>query len=241
MTIGEELAEARRRAGFTVTEVSQRTRIREAIIRDIERDNFAGCGGDFYARGDIRAIARAIGADPGPLIQDYDLAHPAQQPVKAAGLLEPATPVRLRERRPPNWTAILGLALVIVLGFAVYLLVTSSGRGPGAGGGAAPNPVSHHRARHGASPSAPATSPPVPLVVVDLTARQDCWVEFTTRDGRYLFQSYVTAGESRRWVFGLAIDLRLGNPAGVTLDVNGENPLPPGVTHPITLALSPSG
>ena len=35
MSIGETLAEARRRAGLTVTQVSQETRIREAIIRGI--------------------------------------------------------------------------------------------------------------------------------------------------------------------------------------------------------------
>ena len=55
MSIGEDLAEARRRAGLTVTEVSQRTRIRETIIRCIERDNFAGCGGD----SPLRAISSA--------------------------------------------------------------------------------------------------------------------------------------------------------------------------------------
>ena len=75
MSIGETLAEARRQAGLTVTQVSQRTRIRETIVRGIERDDFSACGGDFYARGHIRAIARAAGADPEPLIREYDSSH----------------------------------------------------------------------------------------------------------------------------------------------------------------------
>ena len=54
MSIGRALAEARHRAGLTVTEVSQQTRIRETIIRDIESDDYSACGGDFYA-GDISA------------------------------------------------------------------------------------------------------------------------------------------------------------------------------------------
>jgi cytoskeletal protein RodZ len=70
--IGKALAEARRRAGLTVTQVSQRTRIRETIIRGIESDDYSACGGDFYARGHIRAIARVVGADPGPLIAEFD-------------------------------------------------------------------------------------------------------------------------------------------------------------------------
>jgi cytoskeletal protein RodZ len=75
VNIGGALAEARSEVGLTITEVSKRTRIRETIIRDIERDDYSACGGDFYARGHIRAIARVVGADPGPLIEQYDAAR----------------------------------------------------------------------------------------------------------------------------------------------------------------------
>ena len=82
MEIGGALAEARSEAGMTITQVSERTRIRETIIRDIERDDYATCGGDFYARGHIRAIAQAVGADPVPLIMEYDAARmPSPEPV----------------------------------------------------------------------------------------------------------------------------------------------------------------
>src|ERR1022692_3990168 len=51
VSIGEVLAAARRQADLTITQVSQRTRIRETIIRGIEGDDFSACGADFYARG----------------------------------------------------------------------------------------------------------------------------------------------------------------------------------------------
>ena len=72
MSIGTTLAEARRQAGLTPTQVSQQTRLRETIIQGIESDDYSACGGDFYARGHIRAIARVVGADPVPLIEEYD-------------------------------------------------------------------------------------------------------------------------------------------------------------------------
>jgi hypothetical protein len=72
VTIGEALVQARCRAGLSVAQVSQKTRIREAIIRDIERDDYSACGADFYARGHIRAMARAVGTDAEALIQQYD-------------------------------------------------------------------------------------------------------------------------------------------------------------------------
>ena len=75
MTIGEALAEARYRAGLTIDELSERTKIREAVIRCIEQDDYAACGGDLYARGYVRAIAGAVGIDAQPLIRDFDAGH----------------------------------------------------------------------------------------------------------------------------------------------------------------------
>ena len=75
MSIGDTLADARQRKGLSIGQVSQQTRIRESIIRDIEQGDFSACGGDFYARGHIRSIAGAVGTDPVPLISEYDADH----------------------------------------------------------------------------------------------------------------------------------------------------------------------
>src|SRR5579875_2565390 len=91
VSIGETLAEARRQAGLTVTQVSQQTRIRESIIRAIERGDFSACGGDFYARGHIRSIASVVGTDPAPLIREYDGEHGSPGGLRAAEIFEPAT------------------------------------------------------------------------------------------------------------------------------------------------------
>jgi len=83
--IGGALAEARTAAGLTIAQVSERTRVRETIIREIERDDYSACGGDYYARGHIRAIARVVGADPVPLIKEYDALHmPPPEPEEPA-------------------------------------------------------------------------------------------------------------------------------------------------------------
>jgi cytoskeleton protein RodZ len=123
--VGEALAEARGRAGLTVAEVSQRTRIREAIITGIEREDYSACGGDFYARGDIRSIAKAVGADPEPLISEYDAAHRAPGVLSAVSLDELLTPGRAPRRRR-NWTAVLGLALIAALGLLGYTFLPGS-------------------------------------------------------------------------------------------------------------------
>ncbi len=96
MSIGETLAQARRWSGLSVTEVSQRTRIRETLVKDIERDDYSACGGDFYARGHIRAIARVVGADPEPLIEEYDATHRAPNAQLEDTVPQPVTPGRAR-------------------------------------------------------------------------------------------------------------------------------------------------
>ena len=46
----------RHQAGLSVAQVSQLTRIKEAIIRGIEGGDCSACGGDFYARGTSAAL-----------------------------------------------------------------------------------------------------------------------------------------------------------------------------------------
>jgi cytoskeletal protein RodZ len=73
VTVGQSLTQARRQAGLTIDELSERTKIRASVIRSIEADDYEACGGDLYVRGYVRAIAGAIGVDAQGLIREYDL------------------------------------------------------------------------------------------------------------------------------------------------------------------------
>jgi transcriptional regulator with XRE-family HTH domain len=75
VTVGETLAEARTSAGLSVDEISERTRIRQAVIRGIERDDYDSCGGDVFVRGYVRVLADAVGIDAQPLIDEYEQSH----------------------------------------------------------------------------------------------------------------------------------------------------------------------
>jgi len=142
VSIGDDLADARRRAGLTVSQVSQQTRIRESIIRDIEQGDFAACGGDFYARGHIRSIAGAVGTDPAPLISEYDADHGPVGPLRAADVFEPSKPIKIRERRSPSMTMIVVLVLLAIIGYGSYRLVSSHHKSspPAATGSTTPQP-----------------------------------------------------------------------------------------------------
>ena len=101
MHIGPALTEARTEAGMTVEDVSERTRIRRTIITDIERDDYTSCGGDFYARGHIRAIAKVVGADPVPLIKEYDADVAARDSIELQTGPDPRTWLQAEGRSDP--------------------------------------------------------------------------------------------------------------------------------------------
>jgi cytoskeletal protein RodZ len=240
VSIGDALAQARGQSGLTITQVSQRTRIRETIVRGIEHDDFSACGGDFYARGHIRSIARVVGTDSEPLIHEYDTTHGAPQAIRAADVFEPATPIKLRERRSPNWSLAMIIVLALVVGYGVYRAVAAV-TSPG-GHAAAAAPPSHHPSAAAAAPSTPAPAPThvSHTVVIRLTAIEDCWVEFTTPAGGYLSQDYVVGGSSMTWTFHRNVTMQIGNPGGILLTVNGKNLGRPGsVGQPVTLSFGP--
>jgi len=245
VSIGDALADARRQAGLTITQVSQRTCIRETIIRGIERGDFSACGGDFYARGHIRSVARAVGADEEELVREYDAVHGAPQAIRAADVFEPATPIKIKERRRPNWSLAMVLVLLVIVGYGVYRVVDSGAPHQAKVQASTGQVVQHHQASPSATtappPSAAPSSPSVTHnVVISLTAIQDCWVEFTRPNGRFLAQAYVVGGSAKTWTFHRAVNMAIGNPGGIVLTVNGKKLHRPGQTgQPVTLSFGP--
>jgi cytoskeletal protein RodZ len=238
VSIGDALAQARSQAGLTLAQVSERTRIRETIVRGIEHDDFSACGGDFYARGHIRSIARVVGADSEPLIHEYDTTHGAPQAIRAADVFEPATPIKLKERRRPNWSVAMIIVLALVVGYGVYRAVDAVAS-PGSHA-----PVAAPPSHHPSAAAAPSTPAPTPThvsntVVIRLTAIEDCWVGFSTPSGTPLSQYLVVGGSSKTWRFRHAVTMQIGNPAGIMLTVNGKNLGSPGSAGPVTLSFGP--
>jgi cytoskeletal protein RodZ len=243
VSIGESLADARRQAGLTVGQVSQQTRIRESIIRDIEQDDFTACGGDFYARGHIRSIAGVVGTDPAPLISEYDTAHGPLHPLRAAEVFEHSKPIKIRERRSPGLGMIVVVVLLAIIGYSAYRLVGSHNKSSGHPAAIATSSSASTRpsARPSATVKASATPSATPSdVVIKLAATEECWVLLSRADGSQIYMGVVPAGQSMTWTEKQAVSIRLGNPGGITLTVDGQHQSINTVL-PVTLSYSPKG
>ena len=240
MSIGEALAEARRQAGVTVTQVSQQTRIRESIIRAIEQGDFSSCGGDFYARGHIRSIAGVVAIDPAPLIREYDEEHGPPGAISAADVFEPTTPIKIRNPKPFPFGKVLAAVVVAAAGFGVYRLATAPhAKAPASPVSAVRPTVTHSAAaKPAAKPKHKPAYPPGQAKIV-LTATQDCWVGITDHNGKSVFNGVVSAGQSKTWWERQRVNVRLGNPAGIHLTVNGKNETP-NTPNPATVYVNPA-
>ena len=126
--IGPELAAARTRLGLTVDQLADRTRIRPHVIEAVEVDDFSPCGGDFYARGHLRTLARVLGIDAAPLVASYDERY-ADAPVTPRRVFEAELGQggALRGTRGgPNWSVLVAAVMALVLAWSVARLVTDT-------------------------------------------------------------------------------------------------------------------
>jgi len=125
--IGPELKASRERLRLSVDQLAARTRIRPHVIEAIEIDDFAPCGGDFYARGHLRTLARVLGVDVAPLLKTYDDTY-ADAPIDPRRVFEAELATGRHGsirgvRGGPNWSGIVAAVMTVVLAWSVARLV----------------------------------------------------------------------------------------------------------------------
>jgi cytoskeleton protein RodZ len=125
--VGPELAAARTRLALSIDQLAERTRIRPHVIEAIEVDDFAPCGGDFYARGHLRTLARVLGVDVAPLLATYDERY-SDAPVDPRRVFEAELATGFNgsirgTRGGPNWSVLVAAVMAVVLVWSIARLV----------------------------------------------------------------------------------------------------------------------
>jgi cytoskeletal protein RodZ len=230
--LGAALAAARRERGLSVEEVSAATRIRPAIIRAIENDDFDACGGAVYARGHLRSVAQVVGADPRPLVEEFDRRF--NQPVPALrtaplGSFEPPRDAGRSGRQSPTWASVAAGVLVVVVLFLGASWIIGR-RGDDASGSAAARavPTTAAAATTTPAPTPAVTSKPaapaVKGVVLKLQASGgSSWVSVTASDGNQLYQGVLTDGTAKEFRDARQLSVRFGNSPAVRITQNGRD------------------
>ncbi|WP_157488737.1 helix-turn-helix domain-containing protein [Pseudofrankia sp. DC12] len=219
---GARLTAARVAAGMSVDEVSARTRIRATLIRQMEADDFAAVGGAVYARGHIRGIARALGADPEPIVAAFAVAQPAGAPPSLRAPTNSFDPLRhgATSGSSRRWGTAMVVAAVV---FCVVLVFTLLRPGPSHG---RPGATSSSRSPVAAAPARPAPAPTTPApteVSLRLQAvGAPSWLQVSDDSNKVLYQQILTQGASQT-LTAKAMRVRIGNAGAMSLNCNGHD------------------
>jgi cytoskeletal protein RodZ len=247
VSVGESLARARQERGLSVEDVTAATRIRGGLIRSIENDDFAPCGGAVYARGHIRNISRVLDIDPVPLVEEFDRTH-ADDAAPAPALVPAAhvdPEVAHAEPKRANWAAAMAVALVAIIVLSAISLI-------GGNKGSSSRQTANDKPTTAAPSSAPATTPGTPPpsdAVAQLTGatalvrvvNDRTWLQVWTIDGHELFQGILTKGDSKLFRNKHGLRLLIGNAPAVDLVANGRDigaPRAEGVVAHVTIQRS---
>lgn len=246
MSIGSELTAARERADMTIEQLSAATRIRSGLLTAMEADDFSRCGGNFYARGHIRSIARVVKADPAPLVASFDAEHAAEEEKSRREERAAVKGPTLHPARP-RWAVVLGAILVGLMGWGMVRLFTlPSDVEANASKTTATTTVTTQPPKPTPKPTVappPKKKPVAPPVVptkttLTLTAKNNgSYVTLRDKKGKRLFQGLVGPGSVQTVTAVGDIRVSAGAPGNLEIKVNGK----PQVTKLYRFVAHPNG
>lgn len=225
MSLGAMIAKSRTDARLTVDELSRLTNIPTTLLRDMENDNFAKCGGETYARGHLRNIAAKVGIDERIFLDlfENEVTAPAK-PIRDL-LNENNVTMPYQEPKRISWKILAaGSAAILILFAGVQIFFLDSENGVES------DVITTVLASPSESPDEPAkpsSSESVEVaggVNVELVAsRGTTWLYATNQEGKVLFSGMIRIGSSKIFIEPEQVNLRVGNAGGVDISVNGEN------------------
>jgi cytoskeletal protein RodZ len=229
VSIGSELTAARERADMTIEQLSAATRIRSGLLLAMEADDFTRCGGNFYARGHIRAIARMVKADPAPLLAKYDETHPAVEPDRSRREERADARGPMLHPARPRWAVVVGAILVGLMGWGMVRLFTLPSDVEANASRSTPTvAVTTPTAKPivAKPPVKPAPTPKAPVphkIKLTLTAARDgSYVTLRNFHGLMLFQGLLGPGSSQTVVYPGTIRVTLANRGNVSVAVDDK-------------------
>lgn len=244
MSLGSAIAQARESAGMSVEDLSSRTSIRTALLREFELDNFQKCGGETYARGHVRNIANAVGVDPEVFLKIYEVEQITAKRAMYDLLVESSvTP-------PPNQKSRISIkalstvsAIVVVLAVGAQIVYTNLQPSkssttlsaaslaptatPSVSASTTPTSVATETVPPGATSQV--VAPNAQGVVISVTAtRGATWLSVSSKAGVAIFSGRLAQGDTNTFSDSAGVNIRFGNAGAVDVLVNGVQMAAPG-------------
>lgn len=225
-SIGKIFKDARRQKGLSIGQVCKGTKINQRVISAIEEDNFEVLT-PVYMKSFLKMYAKFLGLDTEQILRQY-YEYTGQMPQESVkpkileteknkttfeDLLKDAFEF-LREKRK----LILIFLLIVFALFLFNRLILGRVRRSSKAARLKQEAVQEQARSKVEIISAVKLSDTLRLSV---RAKADCWMRVKV-DGKLIFQTTLNKGEFESWEAGEKIELKLGYPAGVDIELNGQ-------------------
>ena len=231
MSLGALITKSRTAARLSIEDLSTMTNIPGSLLREMENDNFANCGGETYARGHLRNIAVALKVNPETFLSLYAEEQSTEQRKMQDLLTETNVLKPPKEKKNVSWKALasISLACIVVAGVAQIVIsnsktVTVELMQPTPTPSVSPSESAS--SVESASPSANTEPVEVAMtgaIVVEISAsRGKSWIFASDATGKTLFSGQLRSGSIRTIASDAIINLRVGNAGALDLTVNGK-------------------
>jgi cytoskeletal protein RodZ len=232
MSVGEKLANERRKQGRALAEVESATKIMGRMLDALEHDRWEDLPAPVYVKGYITSYAQFLHLDPAPFIEEY---------LQDTGKAPEWTPIRQIPERTvvPHrsqvhaiprrvWTTVaVAVLVVLVIVWAISAL------GGGEDQPTVPPAVTT------ATPDATQTVPGVVdtptvdteapggaqgegfVLAVSVTSGQSSWLRVTV-DGLTAYEGVLPGGTTKEWTVTDEATVRIGKPGSVAVTRDGQ-------------------
>jgi cytoskeletal protein RodZ len=230
MTLGEVIRQAREDAGLSIDELAQIVVLRSRLLVAMENDDFSQCGGDTYARGHLKNIAKATHSSASEFIELFDANHSTDSRSIHSQLVDNNAAAMKSENRRLSWKVLLSasLSIIVVIGVVQFALDSAQVQDEVA-------PVVAESASPSAEPSVTPSAVVTPeteesattagVTLVISAARGDSRIHVVA-SGETLYKGLLLQGEEKIFTDQVSIAIYLSNAGDVDLTLNGEK-LPP--------------
>lgn len=236
MNLGLLISSARNSAKLTVDSLSTATSIRPSLIKEFEANNFVNAGGDAYARGHLKNIARALNVDPEVLLHQYDEEHAQAKRAIHEQLVENSATIALPERKQLTNKQLaiysgIGIFLLLITSVVVNSLKQSASAPkpkPSATASATPTKSAEPSAQPTVDATANTYSSGSGVMVKLEAATGSSWLFVSDAAGTTLYSGRASQGQVFEFSSTETVNLRIGNAGAVKLTVNGKEVSPLG-------------
>ena len=228
MTLGKALVDARKSAGITIDQLSSKTNIRASLLSEFENNNFRNAGGDTYARGHLRSIARILGANSEEFLVLFDNEHAQEARPIHDQLVENNATFALPEKSKITNKQLITFSVVGIFAIFVISLTVSNLKQTAS----SPKPKANATVTFSPTPTVSASSTEVAKpnsyssgtgVSVKLEAvNGSSWLFVSDKNGVTLYSGRASQGQTFDFSSTEEVKLRIGNAGAVKLTVNGK-------------------